>query len=538
MRRQRWRMAAVAAVICGVVTVPFLPYAAADTTVPDGGGWAGSGAAAVPGAVRAAGTAAPAGYGVRGIDVSSHDHSVHDINWPAVATSGVTFAYIKATEGTTYANPYYGSDYTAARNAGLYVGAYAYGRPDLGNPVGQADFLVSQSLWGPDSRTLVPFLDMEWPYAAVHRPACWGLTPAQMSAWIHAFVDRVAARIGRVPMIYTNSYWWNPCTGNDASFGAYPLDISGYTSGPPRLAAGWSTFAIWQYAAGNNGVAGNYDRDVINGDVAALAALGGATPPTVVGLLAHANGQIVSAESAGTRPLVANRRRIGIWEQFDEIDLNNGYIALRSHANGRYVTAERAGAAPLIANRMVIGGWEQFQLVHNADGSVSLRARVNGRYVTVDPGGGAQPIASRTGIGPWERFDAVPPPRVVSLRARVNGRYVTAERAGAAPLIANRTRIGLWERFELMTLGGGRVALRALADGEFVCAERAGTAPLIANRSGVGGWETFSVVQNGDGSVSLRARTNGRFVTAENRGGSPLIANRTAIGGWEEFDLV
>src|SRR5205823_9556127 len=187
-----------------------------------GGGWAHAGAA--PGSRTGHAEAAPAGYPVSGIDVSSHDHSTADINWAGAAAGGTAFTYVKATEGFSYVNPYFDTDYQAAKNAGLYAGTYAFGRPDLGDPAGQADFFIDQSLWTGDSRTLIPFLDIEWPYISLHLPACWGLSPAAMSTWIRAFLNEMQARIGRPPMIYTNKYWWNPCTGNDASFGSYPLD--------------------------------------------------------------------------------------------------------------------------------------------------------------------------------------------------------------------------------------------------------------------------------------------------------------------------
>ena len=126
----------------------------------------------------------------------------------------------------------------------------------------------------------------------------------------------------------------------------------------------------------------------------------------VVSFRAHANSDYVTAENAGTQPLIANRTAIGAWEQFDLIDLGNSNIALRAHANGDYVTAEAAGAQPLIANRTAIGGWETFGLIHNADGSVSLKA-VNGDFVTAENAGAASLIANRTAVGPWEEFDLI-----------------------------------------------------------------------------------------------------------------------------------
>jgi beta-glucosidase len=125
----------------------------------------------------------------------------------------------------------------------------------------------------------------------------------------------------------------------------------------------------------------------------------------VISLRSHANARLVTAESAGAQPLIANRTAIGPWEQFDVLDAGNGNIALRAHANGMVVTAENAGTASLIANRTAIGLWETFQLVHNPDGSVSFRARVNNMFVTAENAGALPLIANRTAVGPWEEFD-------------------------------------------------------------------------------------------------------------------------------------
>src|SRR5256714_7455962 len=86
-------------------------------------------ALAVPQAAVAA--PVPAGFSVAGIDVSSHDHAF-PLDWTAVAASGVRFAYVKATEGTGYVNPYFAGDYAAAKAAGLATGGGALGPPPLG----------------------------------------------------------------------------------------------------------------------------------------------------------------------------------------------------------------------------------------------------------------------------------------------------------------------------------------------------------------------------------------------------------------------
>jgi GH25 family lysozyme M1 (1,4-beta-N-acetylmuramidase) len=490
------------------------------------------------GQVRAA--ASGPSYAVQGIDVSSHDHSTGPIDWYGVAAGGVQFAYVKATEGTSYANPYFHDDYNAAKSVGILTGAYVFARPDKRNPVAEANFFIDRAEWVNDSRTLIPFLDLEWPYGSLNLPACWGLTQAEMVGYIRAFVDTVRGRTGRDMMIYTNTNWWNPCTGNNTSFAANPLDIAGYTSNPPPLPSGWTNFAIWQYAPGNPSIAGNYDRDAFNGDYSALTALAGDVPAmsAPISLMAQVNDRYVSAQNGGRSPLAANATGPGVWEQLDQVDAGGGFIALRSRINGRYVTAENAGASWLIANRPVIGLWEQFQVVNNPDGTISLLARVNGRYVTAENAGAAPLIANRTGIDVWEKFKKIGPPPVISLLAHVNGRYVTAENAARSPLIANRAGIGLWEQFDQIDAGGGFIALRSRVNGRYVCADNGGQSPLIANRFIIGVWEQFQLVHNpGDGTISLISRVNGRYVTAENGGASWLIANRPAIGIWEKFRM-
>jgi GH25 family lysozyme M1 (1,4-beta-N-acetylmuramidase) len=479
------------------------------------------------GVLGVAARAAPSGYTVTGIDVSAYQGQ---IDWAAVAAGGARFAYIRASEQAGIPDAYFPANYQGAKANGLYAGAYHRARPDLSSGRAQADFFLDNAGYVNDGRTMPPMLDIEWPRSTwPGLDACYNLTPSQMSAWIRDFVNEVAARTGRLAMIYTNTNWWQPCTNNNSSFGANPLFIASYTATPPPLPAGWAAWTLWQYADAGT-LPG--DQDVFNGDVAGLRRLVTTTP---VSLRAHANGRYVTAENAGTAPLIANRTAIGTWELFDQVDVGGGYVALRAHANGLIVTAESAGTKPLIANRHTIGTWEMFRLVANSDGSISLLARANGRYVTAEDAGAKPLIANRTAIGTWEKFDHVVQPGVLGLLANANRRYVTAENAGAASLIANRTAIGTWELFDQINVGGGYIALRAHANGLIVTAESAGTKPLIANRTTIGTWEMFRLVVNADGSISLLARANTRYVTAESAGTKPLIANRTAIGAWERF---
>ena len=60
---------------------------------------------------------------MKGIDVSNHNQQ---IDWFSVKSSGVECVYIKATEGTTYQDPYLNSHYNGAKLANLLTGFYHF----------------------------------------------------------------------------------------------------------------------------------------------------------------------------------------------------------------------------------------------------------------------------------------------------------------------------------------------------------------------------------------------------------------------------
>ena len=74
-------------------------------------------------------------YAIQGIDVSHYQGS---INWTSVKNSGKTFAFCKATEGTTYTDPTFATNWAAMKNVGLIRGAYHFGHPGS-DPISQAN---------------------------------------------------------------------------------------------------------------------------------------------------------------------------------------------------------------------------------------------------------------------------------------------------------------------------------------------------------------------------------------------------------------
>lgn len=80
---------------------------------------------------------------VRGVDVSSWQHPEGaEIDWEEVAQAGYKFALVKATQGTSYVNPWAARDLDDARAAGFLVGAYHYYEAGV-DPVTQAKTFIN-----------------------------------------------------------------------------------------------------------------------------------------------------------------------------------------------------------------------------------------------------------------------------------------------------------------------------------------------------------------------------------------------------------
>ncbi|MCF3138562.1 lysozyme [Paenarthrobacter sp. AR 02] len=201
--------------------------------------------------------------GVRGMDVSSHQGGV---DWSKAAANGAKFAYVKASEGTGYSNPYFSAQYAGAAAAGMLRGAYHFALPNASSGAAQANyFLQSGAAWKPDGKTLPALLDLE--YSPYGDGACYGMTPGQMVAWISDFSTTILARTGRLPAIYTTTDWWNRCTGKASGFGNHPLHIANWASTPGALPTGWKTYTLWQHA--DSGVFPG-DQNVYNGTLTQL----------------------------------------------------------------------------------------------------------------------------------------------------------------------------------------------------------------------------------------------------------------------------
>jgi GH25 family lysozyme M1 (1,4-beta-N-acetylmuramidase) len=198
-----------------------------------------------------AGTGEPSGTLARGVDVAAAQHpGGAGIDWPRVAAAGYSFAAVKATEGTYYANPWYAADTAGAAAAGLQVTGYHVAIPNVSGGAAQADFAVGHlGDAGGQARPLE--LDVEYdPYTATdHTNQCYGLSPARLVAWIGAFTQEAERVSGQAPVIYTSAAWWRACTGDSAAFSADPLWLAGRGTAGSTGPGAWASWSYCQFTS-------------------------------------------------------------------------------------------------------------------------------------------------------------------------------------------------------------------------------------------------------------------------------------------------
>jgi lysozyme len=178
-----------------------------------------------------------------GIDVS---HYQGELDWPAVAASGVCFAFIKATDGVDDIDPRFAQNWVGAKAAGIVRGAYHFFRPRLEAQQQAAHFLRVVAM---DDMALPPALDVE---------VTDGLAPPALQAGISTWLKAVQAACSCTPIVYTDpSFWRKNCAGD---FGASPLWLACYAA-EPEVPATWQAWTFWQHTdcGSVNGISGQVD---------------------------------------------------------------------------------------------------------------------------------------------------------------------------------------------------------------------------------------------------------------------------------------
>lgn len=232
----------------------------------------------------------------KGIDVASYQR---DVDWQAVAASGIAFAFTKFTEDAgsgAYLNPYAASSWKGIKAAGLARGAYHYARPGADDADDEARYFLDRidAAGGLETGDLLA-LDIE-------------SGSGDLGGWTLEFLRTVERHAGFKPLVYTGAWFSDPHElDRQPALADFGLWLAAYQSQMPAPPAPWPFVAFWQHSSTGRvpGVVGDCDLNVFNGPVDRIRLYGkpGGTvvapdPPTPIAELAALRKRVGGLETA------------------------------------------------------------------------------------------------------------------------------------------------------------------------------------------------------------------------------------------------
>lgn len=402
-------------------------------------------------------TAQPAGS-LPGIDVSHHQDV---IDWTLVAASGVRFAIAKASEGRSFVDPMYATNKVLAESNGIAFSAYHFAKPDdsANDAILEADHFVDTAQLVPGN--LLPVLDIE---------STGGLSEAEVTEWILAWLGRVTERLGVRPMVYTSPAGWENRTGDTtavADAGYTVLWIAHWDVAEPRLPANeWSGngWTFWQYSncGAIPGIDGCLDLDWYGSSDFGPVTIPSPdiTPPTLS----------IATPTGVTGPVVVS---------FNE-------VVRQVTPENTYVWTPQTGTYPEVALACRSG----------KDVAVECVAG-NVRTVTVQP---LEPLL------PGETYEAVVNPAIVPSPVvdRGGNPAPTTAQGFAAPTEVE-------EGSPVVSYGWRTASKQEAYGGSFAVERRAGASASFAFRGRSVTWYTATGPAQGKAAVSIDGRASGTF---------------------------
>ena len=215
-----------------------------------------------------------------GIDVSSFQSS---ITWSSVKSSGIAFAWSKATEGLTYQDAYFVGNENNGKAAGVYMGPYHYCHPELNTAASEASYFWSfaGSYIKNDAKSIMPMLDVEGNAFGGNVGA------SSISDWINQWCNAVVAAAAAQGVTVKPVIYISACNANhlNTSVAQWIPWIADYNGQDPQTSTPWTVcnsssyevwgsgvWNVWQYTSSGSipGISGNVDHDVFNGTAATL----------------------------------------------------------------------------------------------------------------------------------------------------------------------------------------------------------------------------------------------------------------------------
>ncbi|PPJ46108.1 glycoside hydrolase [Rhizobium sp. KAs_5_22] len=198
----------------------------------------------------------PNRHKVHGIDVSKWNG---DVDWAKVRKSGVSFAFIKATEGKDIVDTRFDEYWRQAAAAGIPHAPYHF-YYFCSTADEQADWFIRNVPKA--SMHLPPVLDVEWN----HTSKTCNYRPSAMTvrAEMKRFMDRIEAHYGKRPIIYTSVDFHRD--NLEGSFQDYHFWVRAVAQHPEEIYPD-RRWAFWQYTSTGviPGIKGDTDINVFAG---------------------------------------------------------------------------------------------------------------------------------------------------------------------------------------------------------------------------------------------------------------------------------
>ena len=183
-----------------------------------------------------------------GIDVSSWQQN---IDFAAVRNAGIEIVYMKSSEGSSYIDSYFETNYRNAKANGLKVGFYHYVTARTTEQARAQATFFAKVIRGkePDCKLAMDFENFG------------NLSTTQVNEISRVFLETLENLTNKEVLIYSNAY--SARTIFSSSLSNYPLWVANYGVSEPGDNGKWSTWVGWQYTDTGkiSGISGYVDRD-------------------------------------------------------------------------------------------------------------------------------------------------------------------------------------------------------------------------------------------------------------------------------------
>lgn len=184
-------------------------------------------------------------YPIRGVDVS---HYQGEIDWVVLASEGIQFAYIKATEGSSHVDDRFVYNLEQAKKTDLLVGAYHFFSFDSPGEKQAKNFINNV---GVDESMLAPVVDVEYYGNKKKNPP----NADKVRKELQSYLDSIQEYYNQTPIIYATEEMWNAYL--KGYFEEYPLWIRNVIT-KPQIDSEWT---FWQYT--NRGRLKGYEGEEV-----------------------------------------------------------------------------------------------------------------------------------------------------------------------------------------------------------------------------------------------------------------------------------